>query len=82
MTTKDTNMRTVKALLKLVDAHQLDYLEVGNIKISKSKHYLIPPEAIDKDTRKKIEQALPTSMDDIAVSNEELWFYDPSSKDF
>jgi hypothetical protein len=47
------DLRTVKALLKLLEEHKLDVLEVGNIKLVKSKHIIEIP--VVKPNKKIVE---------------------------
>lgn len=75
MTSHDNSLRTVKALLKLVDEHNLDYLEVNGIKIQKSKHYISDPLPSFSSSAPKPKSDIPLSMNDVELSQEERWYY-------
>lgn len=53
MANDQVDLRTVKALLKLLEEHKLDSLEVGNIKLVKSKHIVQEPIKAPKKAEKE-----------------------------
>ncbi len=67
--TEKTDLRTVKALLKLLEEHKLDVLEVGNIKLVKSKHIIEQP---------KPQKTAQKTTNDQDISEEDMMFWSSS----
>lgn len=65
-----SDLRKVKSLLKLLEEYHLDILEVGNIKLVKSKHIIQPA--------KPIKTADKTNTKEAPLSDEDLLYWSVS----
>ena len=56
METNKPNIRTLKALIKILNQNQLETLEFGDIKIVKSKHIIHEQSEIKKPANKPVKE--------------------------
>lgn len=66
---RNTELNTVRALLKLVDKHQVDQIQCGNILITKTRHGYFQP---TKETGKRRKSSEPKQVNPLPESVEEI----------